>query len=652
MPQLAVTTQSRPAGPGHINRKLIPIKGFYFSFLAAVGSLLPFIAIYMKGLGLTSRETGVLYGSMPFLGFFIRPVIGAMADHWRRHKLTLILCSVLTGAFHLLILTVSPRESASFTVHSQLDCNVHDSYFRDCISSSGRGSDHSRCVYGLSEFADVMLNITAHNVTDLDCEVRCTESEDSFNKNVDVCFTDSLEPFEKRCNGTLVLHNPLQFQLANVSHVLSNEVVSDRRTISTMQCRDYDLKAVSHGGRPFWQLLCDQEGTFDCRLTCTHPPSQLCVGQHREFDHTFGWLFLIYLLANLAFAPVFSLADAATFDTLGKKHHKFGEQRLWGTVGFALLAVTSTFVMYFLSWQGRAFDTTVPFYLFGGLCCLAAGIAYCMDLSANIKCGSMFDNFLAILKVPQVLVFLGVVLFFGMATGAIESFLFWFLSDLGATTVIFGLSLFINCLFEVPLLFVSGLIIKRVGAVPCLYLALLGVGVRLLGYSLLTQPWWVLLIEPLHGLTFGVMWAAASTYAAMIAPPGMSATIQGLVGGMHFGIGKGLGSLLTGFLFRRLGERWSFRVYAIGALCLLLVYAALNQLVFHSHGRPSPARPSQQTEDKSGTDLGDQPNDQPLLAAATEVGRDRSDEFEPSPQHSVPFTSNQDRIDGFEHSPQ
>ena len=95
-------------------------------------------------------------------------------------------------------------------------------------------------------------------------------------------------------------------------------------------------------------------------------------------------------------------------------------------------------------------------------------------------------------------------------------------------------------MFQVPLLFASGVIIKRVGAVPCLYLAMLAVALRFLGYSLLSNPWVVLVIEPLHGVTFGIMWAAASTYAAMIAPPGMSATIQGLVSGVHFGIGVSL----------------------------------------------------------------------------------------------------------------
>lgn len=62
--------------------------------------------------------------------------------------------------------------------------------------------------------------------------------------------------------------------------------------------------------------------------------------------------------------------------------------------------------------------------------------------------------------------------------------------------------------------------------------------IRLLGYSLLINPWFVLIIEPLHSITFGLMWASAANYANILAPPGMQATVQGLVGGIHFGIGE------------------------------------------------------------------------------------------------------------------
>ena len=42
----------------------------------------------------------------------------------------------------------------------------------------------------------------------------------------------------------------------------------------------------------------------------------------------------------------------------------------------------------------------------------------------------------------------------------------------------------------------------------------------------------------LHGVCFWLMYAAACAYASIISPAGMSATVQGLIGGLHFGFGK------------------------------------------------------------------------------------------------------------------
>ena len=61
--------------------------------------------------------------------------------------------------------------------------------------------------------------------------------------------------------------------------------------------------------------------------------------------------------------------------------------------------------------------------------------------------------------------------------------------------------------------------------------------------------------------------------------------------------GKGLGSILAGFLFKQVGERWTFRVYAIISACLLVLYAFLNYVVFKAHA--SAAQPQSQ-EVKSG----------------------------------------------------
>ncbi|WAQ98167.1 hypothetical protein MAR_022540 [Mya arenaria] len=79
------------------------------------------------------------------------------------------------------------------------------------------------------------------------------------------------------------------------------------------------------------------------------------------------------------------------------------------------------------------------------------------------------------------------------------------------------------------------------------------------------------------------MYAASSSFASEITTEGMSATVQGLVGGLSFGFGKGIGTLVTGQLFGArtgLGPVWTFRVFGFFAIAVLLLYGAVDFAFF------------------------------------------------------------------------
>ena len=116
---------------------LISLTGLLHSFSTGLGSLIPFITVYMKQLGLTSNETGVIYGVMPFLSFVVRPLVGSLADRWMKHKVVLIVCTVLTTVLHLLIMFVPPRAVANGVVHVKpafLHCAHNGSSLTSCLA--------------------------------------------------------------------------------------------------------------------------------------------------------------------------------------------------------------------------------------------------------------------------------------------------------------------------------------------------------------------------------------------------------------------------------------------------------------------------------------------------------------------------------------
>ncbi|XP_052791562.1 major facilitator superfamily domain-containing protein 6-like [Mya arenaria] len=462
---------------GEVNRQLFPVKLMYFFFFAGQGAILPFIPVYMRQLGLSATETGIIYGVMPFVAFFVRPLIGVLSDKIQNHKAVLIVCVLLTGVLYNLLLLTPTKQTHDNSAHAitvHMQCSHDDSFIRDCMVA------HGGCEIGFKQALD------ANNFTEISktCVFQCSVERDSI-KAGSTCFT------------------------------------ADVGTLSGVTCGS---------------------------------------------------------VVNIAISPVKNLIAAIAYDILGEKRGSWGRQRLWGTVGYIIFAVASTFVMDAISQNTNNVDYSVSFYIFLALLISSCVVGYFLKLSENIHCGQLFKNILGLLKYPKVVVFLIAMACYGIMNGVIEAFLFWYLIMLGASQKILGLCLVFQCVPEIIMLQFAGKIIKRIGHMSCLHIACFGYAIRFFCYSIIPGPWYVLPVELLHCLTFALMYAAASSFASEISPEGMSATAQGLVGGLYFGFGKGIGSLVTGQLFDAgtgLGPVLTFRIYGGFAITVLLVYVHL-----------------------------------------------------------------------------
>lgn len=112
--------------------------------------------------------------------------------------------------------------------------------------------------------------------------------------------------------------------------------------------------------------------------------------------------------------------------------------------------------------------------------------------------------------------------------------------------------------------------------------ALICYAIRVVWYSLLVDPNWVLPVELLHGVTYGAGWAACTYYAHQIAPPGLASTTQGVLAGVHWGLGNGGGAVIGGVLFERFGGATTFQasliVAALGIFLALILRARQRRL--------------------------------------------------------------------------
>ena len=166
-----------------------------------------------------------------------------------------------------------------------------------------------------------------------------------------------------------------------------------------------------------------------------------------------------------------------------------------------------------------------------------------------------------------------------MALSVVHNFLFLYLSDLGASNSLMGLSLSVATLGELSVFFFSDRLLLRLGTRRLLVVALLAHVARVSLYSVLREPWLVLPVHLLHGLAFSALWVACVSLANEMAPEGMGATAQGLLNSVFFGLGGSLGGLSGGFVYERFGFAVLFRLAAILGL------VGVSLFVLTSRGR-------------------------------------------------------------------
>ncbi|OQV15358.1 hypothetical protein BV898_10464 [Hypsibius exemplaris] len=95
------------------------------------------------------------------------------------------------------------------------------------------------------------------------------------------------------------------------------------------------------------------------------------------------------------------------------------------------------------------------------------------------------------------------------------------------TRLLVGMNFFIQCMYETPIMAVSGWIIRKLGFHTCMLLALLAFGVRF------RRP-----LLPPRSLRLGDR-----------------GTLQGILSGTFSGVGQGIGGLTAGFIYQAYGGR-------------------------------------------------------------------------------------------------
>jgi MFS transporter, PPP family, 3-phenylpropionic acid transporter len=117
------------------------------------------------------------------------------------------------------------------------------------------------------------------------------------------------------------------------------------------------------------------------------------------------------------------------------------------------------------------------------------------------------------------------------------------------------------------------------GRKPALLFAFILMPLRLLLYTLATDPWGVIAVQALHGLNFGIVGTVAVTYVNDLAQNGGRSIAQSRMA-LTMSLGNALGPILCGAIVERFGFSAMFATMAgIGVISVVLLLTIVDETI-------------------------------------------------------------------------
>lgn len=568
-----------------INNDLLISKVFYFFFYSAYGSLYPLLPVYYKQLGMSPSQSGLLVGIRYFIEFCSAPFWGVVADRFKKGKIVLLFSLLCWVLFNLGIGFVKPATL--------------------------------RCVPKIPPI--VHPTNSSHPLTIMPT-----------NSSIISSTTASLQMREKRnllpSSWPLILETGPNITETVIFSTAPNKTSAPTLQPQTDETTDHptDLTLNPSTTTPASPVNVTRETTTTAVTTTKSLPSDqvTLVYDQQEVEAIFLVILVVVIIGEFFSASSVTIVDTVTLQYLGKHRDRYGLQRMWGSLGWGLamlsvgIGIDYTHTEVLIDGKGckppEYRNYQVVFIVFGVLMTMALIVATQFrfryshfknsenqgkeveipQVERNSSTESSeetpttasplqafsFWDLLRLLCSVQYGSVLFVAWFMGFGYGFVFTFLYWHLEDLNGTTTLFGVCSVLSHVSELTAYFFSHKLIELIGHIRVLYIGLACNTARYIYISYLENAWTVLPMEVLQGVTHAAIWAACISYLSAAVPPELRTSAQGILQGLHLGLGRGCGAMIGGVLVNYFGAAATFRGIGMACLVILLLFALIQWL--------------------------------------------------------------------------
>lgn len=274
------------------------------------------------------------------------------------------------------------------------------------------------------------------------------------------------------------------------------------------------------------------------------------------------WPVLCFIVAMTFFRnPISPLVDSTAVSLVKQSGSTYGRQRLWGSLGFAT-------VSYTLGRLISTADLSLAFWAHALILILGCTVlGRLLPVQSHSQRVNLWAGLHTLAGQPSYLGFLLAVVLFGFAMSIYLTFLSLHMLNLGGSATQLGLMWLTMGGIEVPIMYFGARRIERYGYRRILQLSFFGFIIGWTAMAFAPSPLFLILNVLWIGACFSCYWVSVVNYADQLAPPGLNATTQAILGAAQSGLGWSLGAIAAGYLWDAAGATTLFLV-AAGAVML------------------------------------------------------------------------------------
>lgn len=602
-----------------IGRSVLVCNVFVFLFSAAKSSLFPFLPLYLRYLGFSASQTGLIIGGKTCSALIMAPLWARCAGKRNKRKLVLMFSILMLAAVYL-SLTLIPTikvdgrplggcegpDSLNWTASKQTPPTSPIPSTTEQGSSVSRNAPSSissqKSTNGLGEEENVPSNVsvshansvsTVSSTTPFMPTTTTSSRQEVANEatEIPVKLPDAvLRAAQKAVNGLGMSISDLSKMTPKKIKLLLQSIPEGKQLYGIV--KPLSPQEITLMFKLLNTELGNNRRKRDTKDTWAKFKSKVSYFTDKVLENILTLrkqLFLtvlgILIVGEIFCSPVEKVADDSWYDFLDEVDdlEKYGRQRLLTSFAFVIFPILTTLLVDFTpcSLGSSLNHQSIHFYMFGG--CL--GLTFVVAMFYPIPTPGKRKYISKVIKGCRVLCCNGrnllfiITLFIMGVIYSSSNYLFWVVQDLGGKELPMGVAVAVAAFSEFPMLIFSDRLVKKLSHSGVIALAMAFLAVRQLYYSFLWTNWAVVPIEVLHSVTHTAMWWAMLSNPDFAISTPVDRSIRSILSSLYFGVGYGAGSFMFGFVFEEFGHVILYRGAAIVIASWMILFVIINRCI-------------------------------------------------------------------------